>query len=65
MDKENKIKEQFLKNILLSPDIEINYTLYPLTFDNVLEKYFYLNLIGNTKAAAELIEASIKDGVPL
>lgn len=65
MDKENKIRNQFLKNIFLGPDIEINNILYPLSYDNILEKYFYLILLGNTKAANELIETSIKEGVPL
>lgn len=65
MDKENKIRDQFLKNIFLGPDIEINNILYPLSYDNILEKYFYLILLGNTKAANELIETSIKEGVPL
>lgn len=64
-DKDDKIKNQFKGNLFLKPCIEINYKLYPLAIDAVLEKYFHLILFNEEKKAEEIIKLAIQEGVPL
>jgi predicted Zn-dependent protease len=65
LDNEDITKKVLMNNIYLKPEIEINYKLYPLSIDSVLEKYFYLILQGDKNSAKEVVDAAILNGVPL